>query len=368
MEVEPHNTTIKKLVEGYRDDGEGGVVGYGGKLDIRPPYQREFVYDEKQRAAVINTVIEKRPLNVMYWAVRDDGSYEIIDGQQRTISIAQYIKGDFSFNGLYFDNLKHDQQKKIYEYELTVYTCNGSDSEKLEWFKTINIAGAVLTDQELRNAVYSGTWVTDAKRYFSRRECTAYKIGGDYMKGSAIRQEYLETAIKWISRNKIKNDIENDIKDYMGRHQHDSDSKDLKKYFKSVIEWIEKTFVVKRSKMKGVDWGTLYDQFKDAKLDAKKIEQETAKLIADDDVSNKAGIYPYILTRDEKHLSIRAFSDSVKQKTFEKQKGVCVKCRKKFKREEMEGDHVIPWSRGGKTMPENCQMLCKPCNARKSDK
>ncbi|MFN7310919.1 MAG: DUF262 domain-containing protein, partial [Vampirovibrionales bacterium] len=177
MQIELKEITVRELTEGYADNAEGGVVGYNGKLDIRPPYQREFVYKDKQRDAVIETINKGFPLNVLYWAVREDGTFEVIDGQQRTISIAQYVNGDFSLNGLSFHNLQNDQREKLLNYTLMIYWCTGADSEKLEWFKTINIAGEKLTEQELRNAVYSGTWVTDAKRYFSKRNCAADGLG-----------------------------------------------------------------------------------------------------------------------------------------------------------------------------------------------
>ena len=232
------------------------------------------------------------------------------------------------------------------------------DSEKLEWFKTINIAGKKLTDQELRNAVYAGTWLSDAKRYFSRNSCAAYKIGNAYVKGSPIRQEYLETVIKWVSKGSIE--------DYMGKHQHDENALPLWEYFQSVINWVESTFTNTRPAMKGVDWGLLYNVFGDADLDADEIEQETARLVLDDDVQRKAGIYPYILTREEKHLNIRTFSDSMKQKVYEKQSGICVRCDDEFTIKKMEADHITPWSEGGKTSEDNCQMLCKRCNREKS--
>lgn len=177
MKVELLDITVGELINEYRDDGEGGVFGYGGKLNIRPPFQREFIYRDKERKAVIDSILKEFPLNVMYWADREDGTFEIIDGQQRTISIAQYVEGDFSFNHRYFHNLPSDEAKLILDYELMVYVCTGTDSEKLEWFKTINIAGQELTNQELRNAVYSGPWVSDAKRYFSRTGGPAYRIG-----------------------------------------------------------------------------------------------------------------------------------------------------------------------------------------------
>lgn len=362
MKVELKDLTVEELAAGYQDDGDGGVVGYGGRLDIRPPFQREFVYKDSQRDAVIDTIAKGFPLNVMYWAVRDDGTFEIIDGQQRTISVAQYVGGDFSVGSLYFHNLSEDKRRQILDYPLTVYVCSGPDSEKLAWFRTVNIAGAKLTDQELRNAVYAGPWVSDAKRHFSRRGGPAYQIGSDYLKGSAIRQDYLETAIRWISGNKVE--------DYMGRRQHDSGADCLWQYFQSVVDWIRATFTRKRKQhMQGVDWGRLYNEYKDKTLDPDAIEAETAKLVMDDDVGNKSGIYPYILTREERHLNIRAFSPAMRQKVYEKQSRRCARCRKTCREiSEMEADHITPWAQGGRTDEENCQMLCRECNRRKSDK
>ena len=369
MDITPITVTINELVEGYSDDseGEGGVVGFGGLLNIRPSYQREFVYKGKKRDDVIRSVLAGFPINIMYWATCPDERYEVLDGQQRTISICQYVSGEFSFSDprfdnrrLYFSNLPADIQRGILDYKLTVYLCDGEPSEKLHWFKIVNMIGEKLTDQELLNATYPGPWLEDAKRYFSRNVCAAYKIGKDYLKGNPIRQEYLETAIKWISGDKIE--------EYMGQHQHDSNAEILWSHFRTVISWIETNFINKREKMKGVNWGYLYDSFKDKKLDPIGIEKETKKLVLDDDVSNQSGIYPYILTRDEKHLNIRAFTKSMKQKTYEKQSGKCILCRKTFKVSEMQGDHITPWSEGGKTIEENCQMLCKECNRRKSNK
>jgi hypothetical protein len=361
MNIELKEITVRELTDGYQDNEENGVLGFGGKLDIRPPYQREFIYKDKQRDAVINTVTKEFPLNVMYWAVREDGNYEVIDGQQRTISVCQYVNGDFAYMFKYFHNLQKDEKEQILNYKLMVYVCSGTDSEKLEWFKTINIAGEKLTEQELRNAVYSGSWVTDSKRYFSKSGCPAYGIGSNYLNGSSIRQDYLETAIKWISKGNIEV--------YMSNHQHDPNALALWQYFQSVITWIQGTFTKKRTKfMKGVDWGSLYNVYKDEVFDTKEIEKETAKLIADDDVVKKKGIYPYILTRDERHLGIRAFSDSLKQKVYEKQNGICPICKNHFDISEMEGDHITPWHENGKTIEENCQMLCKDDNRRKSGK
>ena len=360
MKIELKEITVRELTKGYEDNAEGGVVGYGGKLDIRPPYQREFIYKDNQRNAVIDTITKHFPLNVMYWAVREDENFEVIDGQQRTISISQFVEGDFAFNNRYFHNLQKDEQEQILNYKLMVYLCSGTDSEKLEWFKTINIAGEKLTEQELRNAVYSGSWVSDAKRYFSKNQCAAYGIGGNYLEGSAIRQDYLETAIKWISGDKIES--------YMAKQQHEPNANELWLYFQSIINWVNAVFSKYRKEMKGVDWGFLYNEFKDQKFDSKKLEQEISQLMEDEDITKKKGIYTYVLTRKEKHLNIRAFSPNQKREAYEKQKGICAECKENFAIEEMEADHITPWHEGGKTSSENCQMLCKEDNRRKSGK
>ncbi len=358
MKIELKEITVRQLAEGYEDNAEDGVIGFGGKLDIRPPYQREFIYKDKQRDAVIHTLTKEFPLNVMYWAVRDDGKFEIIDGQQRTISVCQYVSGDFSYEMRYFHNLQDDEQEQILNYKLMVYFCSGTDSERLDWFRTINIAGEKLTDQELRNAVYAGSWVSDVKRHFSKTGCPAYGMGGDYLNGTAIRQDYLETTIKWISND--------DIEHYMGKHQDEPNANELWLYFQSVINWVKAVFPKYRKEMKGIQWGFLYNEFKDQKFDSKKLEKEIAKLMEDEDVTNKKGIYSYILTRKEKHLNIRAFSPNQKREAYERQKGICVVCKEQFKIEEMEADHITPWHEGGKTTEGNCQMLCKDDNRRKS--
>ena len=358
MKIQLKEITVRELTEGYQDNEEQGVVGYGGKLDIRPPYQREFIYKDKQRAAVISTIEKHFPLNVMYWAVREKGGFEIIDGQQRTISISQFVEGDFAFNERYFHNLQKDEQEKILNYKLMVYLCSGTDSEKLEWFKTINIAGEKLTDQELRNAVYSGSWVSDVKRYFSKNGCPAYGKGSGYLNGSPIRQDYLESTIKWISNDSIEQ--------YMAEQQNEPNANELWLYFQSIINWINAVFPSYRKEMKGIQWGFLYNEFKDHKFDSKKLEEEITWLMQDEDITNKKGIYVYVLNRKEKYLNIRAFSDNQKRESYERQKGVCVMCKKHFELSEMEADHITPWHEGGKTSAENCQMLCRDDNRRKS--
>jgi len=357
MRILLREITVRELTAGYKDNQEEGVVGFDGKLDIRPPYQREFIYKDKQRDAVIETVTKDYPLNVFYWATRQDGGYELIDGQQRTVSISQFVNGDFAFNSRYFHNLQADEKEQILNYRIMVYECSGTDSEKLEWFKTINIAGEKLTEQELRNAVYSGTWVSDAKRYFSKTGCAAYNLAGDYMTGSAIRQDYLETTIRWISENQIEN--------YMGKNQDKPNANELWLYFQKVIAWTQATFPKYRAEMKSVQWGELFNEFGSKELDSKALESTISGLMLDEDVTNKKGIYHFVLSGQEKQLNIRAFSPNQKREAFERQKGICPICKKTFTLEEMEGDHITPWSNGGKTDAKNCQMLCKEDNRRK---
>lgn len=366
MNIDRLEVTIKDLAEGYADNAEGGVSGYAGQLDIRPPYQREFVYKEAQRAAVIDTVLKGFPLNVMYWAVHPDGTYEVMDGQQRTISLCQYVQGafsrDFGDGPKYFHNLTQDMRDKILDYELMVYACEGTDSEKLDWFRTINIAGEKLTDQELRNAVYHGTWLSDAKKYFSRTGCAAYQLGNEHLSGTPLRQELLETALEWVA---IRDGIS--LEKYMAIHQHDPNANDLWLHYQTVLAWTKTVFINVRREMKSVDWGALHHEHHTGRYDGAALEVEVATLMADEDVRKKAGIYTYLLDGKEKHLNIRAFSNQQKREAWERQKGICPDCTEHFDIGDMQADHITPWAKGGKTVPGNCKMRCAECNRRKSD-
>lgn len=371
MKIEPKQIPIRDLYVDFKDSGDAGVVGFGGKLNIRPAYQREFVYKDEQRNKVIDTLQKGYPLNVMYWVRNPDpnapedhtlAKFEVLDGQQRTLSICKYISGDFSVNTRYFHNLTQDQQDQILDYELTVYVCEGPESEKLEWFRTINIAGEKLTEQELLNAVYTGPWLSSAKTYFSKPNCPAYLLGSDYVTGSPIRQELLELALNWLSKGAPAS--------YMAAHQHDKTAIELWNYFNSVINWVKASFPQVRREMKSVNWGALYDQHKADKLDPAELEKRIAELMLDEEVTKKAGIYPYVLNAEERNLSLRAFSEKVKREAYTKQAGICAdgSCPEKtriFKFEEMEADHVDPWHAGGRSVLSNCKMLCKSCNRRK---
>jgi len=364
------SVSVRDLINGYTDTEEMGVYAFGGKLNVRPAYQREFVYDDKKRNLVIDSVASGIDLGKMYWSINDDGTYELLDGQQRTISICQYCSNAFSMefeSGVpqLFVNLDAQQKKNILDYQIDVVICKGVTSEKLKLFQRLNVAGAVLTNQELLNAVYTGRWLTEAKRRFSKTNCVAYQIGSKLLTGTPIRQDYLETALYWISDGE-----KGGIAKYMSQHQNDVNALELWQYFRNVIDWVGDTFRTYRREMKGIDWGLLYNQYGGGSYDADVLEAQIKTLMADDDVTAKKGIYEFLLSggKMESKLNIRAFTESQKRTAYEKQGGICPICGEHHEYEEMEGDHITPWSQGGKTVPENLQMICKSCNRKKSNK
>ena len=368
---------VRDLIAGYSEnDKTSRVIAWGGKLDVRPEYQREYVYDAGKRDSVINTILNDFPLNIMYFVDRKDGTYEVMDGQQRIISICRYATNKFSVkipaanggvNNINFPNLFDEYAKRFLDYELQVYICDGTEKEKLDWFQVINIAGEKLEDQEIRNALYHGKWLTDAKSAFSRRNCAANKNYGKYMAGDYIRQKFLETAFKWHA------DYEgitgkDAIVAYMQKHRHDDNANALWKYFEDVFAWVEKTFGKYDKLMKGVKWGFLYNKHKDDVLDSEEIQARLKELLADKEIGKRSGIYEYLLTGDEKVLSLRTFDADERAVVYHKQNGLCAICKKPFDIKDMHADHIKPWSKGGKTVLENCQMLCVTCNLKKSNK
>lgn len=377
MKIELNSIRIGDLVDDYVNNNEDGVMGYGGLLNIRPPYQREFVYKENQQKSVIDTIMKGFPLNTMYWVKNngDNVGYELLDGQQRTMSICEYIKGNFSIDmgdGItkYYHNLTDSEQEKILNYELTIYVCEGDEDERLNWFRTINIAGEKLTNQELLNINYIGSWLTDAKRKFSKTNCVAYKIANKFIKGSPIRQEYLETALKWISNDNVA--------EYMSTHQQDPNANELWLYFQNVINWIISTFSLDteeknyRKEMLGLNWGDLYNKYHNNKYDSKLVEAKINELMSNEEVTDKKGVYEYILSGEDENLacklSKRTFSNADKRTAYERQKGICPITNQYLPIEEMQADHIVPWWKGGTTTLNNLQMISKTANARKSGK
>jgi len=379
MTIEMKSVTIKELAEKYTGENDDDVFAYDEKLNARPVYQRNFVYNDKEKKSVIQSVINGFPLNVMYWIDNGDDTYELLDGQQRTLSICEYVVGNFSVdidgNPFEYHNLDEfpDVQEKIDNYKLQIYVCkDGTEKEKLDWFETINIAGKPLTKQEMRNAIYRGSWVSDAKRYFSKTNSPAKNIGNKYINVAWDRQEGLEKVIDWHKDVEKIDSIEN----YMMKHQKEKNALAIWKYYNAIITWIDSLFTEYRKKeMIGQDWGKLYNIYANNGIiyDPKDMEEEISVLMEDSEVGSKKGIYEYVFDKNEKHLSLRNFDDNIKRSVYSKQSGICPHCNntinkdRKWEIEEMEADHKTPWSKGGKTVEENCQMLCKEHNRIKSN-
>ena len=364
MTIKQIEVTVGDITNGYVNNEEQGVRGYGGKLDIRPPYQREFIYNEKEQQAVITTVLNGYPLNVMYWVKRGDDAecpYEVMDGQQRTLSLCEYVAGKFSYEFKNFFNQPKDIQRKILDYRLTVYVCEGEPSEKLEWFRTINIAGKPLNEQEINNAVYAGPFVSDAKRHFSKSNCGAYRLAKDLVVGTPIRQDFLKKALEWMAGHETREGKRQTIIGYMAEHQHAPNANNLWTYFQNAINWAITNFDPKHFKkiMKGLDWAMLYDRYNDSTLDTAAMARRISALMRDDEIQRKQGIIPYVLTGDEHWLDLRAFPEDMKLAVWEEQGHVCPLCKREFDFEFMEGDHITQWRDGGRTVKENCQMLCR---------
>lgn len=369
MKISKRSVKVKDLVEGYVDKRDEGVEGLGGNLDIRPPYQREFIYSDDKQQAVIDSVLSGFPLSIMYWVDLGNDRYEVLDGQQRTLSICKFISHDFSIkqgkNPQYFGGLTQDEQEIIMNYELDVYVCEGTEQEKLAWFERINVIGEPLTKQELRNSAYTGTWLSDAKKYFSKSSSPIDKYS-KYLSGSKNRQAWLETVLKWASHAEYG---EVNIEQYMADHKQDDDAKELWQYIFKVFNWVDFLFNYRKN-MKGLDWGGLFNTYSQDtfKLNKDELEEEVSSLMTDESLESSKGIYYYIFTRDEKYLDIRAFTPRQKQIAYERQKGICPVCGDFYEIDEMHADHIIPFSKGGKTEQDNCQVLCRKDNLMKSNR
>ena len=344
---------------------------YRIKTTIRPEYQREFIYDIERQRKVIDSILHGYPLNIIYLSSCPDGTWEVLDGQQRMLSALHFIKGDYSivWNGetYYYHNLPSTLKDRFNSYPLLVYLCEGSEEDKLSWFERINIQGIVLNDQELINAIYHGPFISDARMMCAKPNCRALKVaqicGKMFISGNPMRQDILETALSWAAY------AENiSIKEYVARHQHDENADALWEYFAKVCKWVKEKFTIFRKEMTSVKWGVLYHQYKNDTRTAEEIEAEVSDHMKDDEITRKAGIYEFIFSRDERVLSLRKFSDTQKRTAYEKQGHRCAHCGEVFPIESLQADHILAWSKGGKTTPDNLQLLCAKCNNSKSDK
>lgn len=382
------NITVKEICDGFvYNELEGkGLFGLSGKLTIQPEYQRNYIYASdggKREMAVIDSVLKEYPIGLIYFNKVSDDKFEVLDGQQRITSLGRFITDKFAIkdeNGMeqYFGGMAKDKQAKILNTKLLIYECEGTESQIKEWFKTINIAGVPLNEQELLNAVYSGPFVTLAKAEFSNSQNANIQKWSAYIKGSANRQDFLERALDWVSKGNIG--------DYMSRHRNDKNINELKTYFNSVIDWVSSVFTDVESEMKGLEWGRLYEEYHKKAYDPKRVSAEVHKLYADPYIKNRKGIFEYILggSTDTKLLEVRVFDEATKKATYTTQTATaekkntsnCPLCAigheankdKLWKLDEMDADHVAAWSKGGQTSAKNCQMLCKTHNRAKGNR
>jgi len=380
------NITVQEICDGFvYNELEGkGLFGLSGKLTIQPEYQRNYIYAEENReAGVVESVLKEYPIGLIYFNKVGKDTFEVLDGQQRITSLGRFITDKFAIkdeNGMpqIFGNMAKDKQNKILETKLLIYECEGTESQIKEWFKTINIAGVPLNNQELLNAVYSGPFVTKAKEEFSNSQNANIQKWSAYVSGSANRQEFLECALGWVSKDNIG--------DYMSKHRKDKNIDELKKYFNTVIDWVSRVFTDVESEMRGLEWGRLYEAYHKKSYNPKKISEVVRILYGDPYVKNRKGIFEFILggSTDTKLLDVRVFDDATKRSAYSTQttkaekKGEsnCSNCaigheankNKIWSFGEMEADHVAAWSKGGKTVAKNCEMLCKTHNRAKGNR
>lgn len=373
MRITPKKITVSELLDGYEENPDDRVVGWGGKLDIRPSYQREYIHDKNPdfQENLIKSVYHQLPINLVYFAKMGENAYELLDGQQRILTICRYVYGVRDFpvelneKPCYFNQLEADgSARQILDYEVHVHICEGDRKELMEWFRTINTGAHKLSEQELRNSFYNGPWVTDAKRYFTKPGGQAI-VCGRYMTGKRERQDHLEQIIQW----RIGSKKDEDICAFMGKHQQNPDAKELWKYFEEIDAWILGLFDEDRS-LRGIDWGKLHRKYSEHNYDPKYTKGRAKELLDDYEVKAKSGIYEYILSGEieEKHLNLRTFDKAVKKKIWIKQGRICPPCKKTVSLRDAHADHIKPWSKGGKTEEENCQVLCVQCNLSKSNK
>ena len=376
--------TVKDICEGFTyNEYEGkGLFGLSGKLTIQPEYQRNYIYaDGKRDVAVIDSILKGYPLGLIYFNKAGD-RLEVLDGQQRITSFGRFVTDKFAIkiDGMeqYFSGLADNLQNKILKTKLLIYECEGTESEIKEWFKTINISGVPLNEQELLNAIYSGEFVTKAKETFSNSQNANIQKWSAYISGNVNRQDFLHTALDWVSKGNIS--------DYMSKHRHDTEITELASYFTSVIDWISSVFLDVESEMKGLEWGKYYELYHKNSYNPADVSKKLKELYADYFVKNRKGVYEYILggCTQPQLLDIRMFDEPTKKSVYTKQtaeaesKGIsnCPLCAigndsnktRIYKLNEMDADHVSAWSKGGSTDISNCQMLCKTHNRAKGNK
>jgi len=379
------NITVKDICEGFvYNELEGkGLFGLAGKLTIQPEYQRNYIYAEEGReAAVIESVLKGYPIGLIYFNKVGNNKFEVLDGQQRITSLGRFITDKFALkdeNGMqYFGTMAKDKKDKILGTKLLIYECEGTESQIKEWFKTINIAGVPLKPQELLNAIYSGPFVTLAKEEFSNSQNANTQKWSAYISGVVNRQDFLERALDWVSKGNID--------DYMSRHREDTNIKELKTYFNSVIDWISSVFIDVKKEMRGLEWGRLYERYHKKSYNPSKVSKAVRKLYADPYVKNRKGIFEYILggSVDTKLLNVRVFDEVTKRVVYARQTAIakkkkisnCPLCAvghdanksKIWGFSEMDADHVTAWSKGGATDAKNCEMLCKTHNRAKGNR
>ncbi len=378
--------TVKDICDGFvYNELEGkGLFGLSGRLTIQPEYQRNYIYaDGKKDVAVIESLLKGYPLGLIYFNKVSEDKLEVLDGQQRITSFGRFVTNKFAVkdeNGMeqYFSGIAEDKQDKILNTNLLIYECEGTESEIKEWFRTINIAGVPLNDQELLNAVYSGPFVTLGKEEFSNSQNSNIQKWSAYISGSVNRQQFMECALDWVSKGNIG--------EYMSKHRYDDNIKELKVYFNSVIDWVSGVFIDVESEMKGLEWGRLYEKYHKNSYDPKAVSDQVKELYGDPYIKNRKGIFEYILggSKETKLLNVRVFDDATKKTVYAKQTeeaernghSNCPLCAlghdankgKVWKLNEMDADHVTAWSKGGATDAANCQMLCKTHNQAKGNR
>ena len=385
MKTELKQYTVAELCDGFvYNEYEGkGLFGLSGRLTIQPEYQRNYIYaDGRHDVAVIESILKGYPIGLIYFVRAENDRLEVLDGQQRITSIGRFVKDKFDvkINGMEhtFSSLAKDFQDKILQTKILVYECEGTESEIKEWFRTINIVGIPLNEQEINNAIYSGEFVTQAKKVFSNSKNPKIQKWGAYINGDAKRQDFLHAALDWVSMGKVS--------DYMSAHRHDKEITELESYFDSVIDWADNVFIDVEKEMCGLEWGRLYETYHKNSYNPQKISKRLHELYSDFYVKNKKGIFEYLLggELDKKLLDVRLFDMPVKQSVYAKQtedaksKGIsnCPYCAvedsanktKIWSMKDMDADHVTAWSRGGSTDIENCQMLCRTHNRTKGNR